>query len=118
MAAAIEQHHDERGICFPAALAPFQISLIAIGLKKSALVRETAEQLYETLLSRGFDVLFDDRDERLGIMLADQELMGIPQRIVIGERHLKNGQVEIQGRREDQARQVSLDALDTWLPTL
>ena len=118
VAAAIEQHHDERGICFPAALAPFQISLIAIGLKKSALVRETAEQLYETLLSRGFDVLFDDRDERLGIMLADQELMGIPQRIVIGERHLKNGQVEIQGRREDQARQVSLDALDTWLPTL
>lgn len=116
VAAAIEQHHDERGICFPDALAPFQVSLIAIGLKKSALVQETAEVLYQKLMGQGIDVLFDDRDDRLGVMLADQELMGIPQRLVIGERNLKNGQVEVQGRREAAARLVALETLDHWPP--
>ncbi|KXW58491.1 proline--tRNA ligase [Ferrovum myxofaciens] len=107
VAAAIEQHHDARGICFPPALAPFQISLIALGPNKSPLVREMAERLYTDLLAQGVEVLFDDRDERLGVMLADQELMGIPWRIVVGERNLKNGHVEIQGRLETSARLVS-----------
>ncbi|WP_363320250.1 proline--tRNA ligase [Ferrovum sp.] len=107
VAAAIEQHHDARGICFPQALAPFQISLIALGSNKSPLVRDMAERLYADLLAQGMEVLFDDRDERLGVMLADQELMGIPWRIVVGERNLKNGCVEIQGRLETSARLVS-----------
>ncbi|QKE42291.1 MAG: proline--tRNA ligase [Ferrovum myxofaciens] len=111
VAAAIEQHHDARGICFPPALAPFQISLIALGPNKSPLVREMAERLYTDLLAQGVEVLFDDRDERLGVMLADQELMGIPWRIVVGERNLKNGHVEIQGRLETSARLVSPETI-------
>ena len=111
VAAAIEQHHDARGICFPQALAPFQISLIALGSNKSPLVRDMAERLYADLLAQGMEVLFDDRDERLGVMLADQELMGIPWRIVVGERNLKNGCVEIQGRLETSARLVSAETV-------
>nr|WP_297482466.1 proline--tRNA ligase [Ferrovum sp.] len=114
VAAAIEQHHDARGICFPPALAPFQISLIALSPNKSPLVRDMAEHLYADLLAQGVEVLFDDRDERLGVMLADQELMGIPWRIVVGERNLKNGCVEIQGRLETSARLVSPEAVVAW----
>ena len=108
VAAAIEQHHDERGICFPRAIAPFEVSLVAIGLNKSPLVRETAEALYQELQSLGLDVLFDDRDDRVGVMLADQELLGIPLRIVIGERGLKEGLVELQGRRDAAAAKIPL----------
>jgi prolyl-tRNA synthetase len=111
VAAAIEQHHDAQGICFPLALAPFQISLIALGPNKSPLVRDTAERLYADLLAQGVEVLFDDRDERLGVMLADQELIGIPWRIVVGERNLKNGCVEIQGRLETSARLIPLETV-------
>ncbi|MDE2342452.1 MAG: proline--tRNA ligase [Betaproteobacteria bacterium] len=108
VAAAIEQHHDERGICFPRAIAPFEVSVVAIGLNKSPLVRETAEGLYQELLSQGLDVLFDDRDDRVGVMLADQELLGIPVRIVVGERGLKEGLVELQGRRDTVAAKIPL----------
>ncbi len=106
VAAAIEQHHDERGICFPQAIAPFEVSLVAIGLNKSSAVRETAEALYRELEDAGLDVLFDDRDDRVGVMLADQELIGVPVRIVVGERGLKEGMVELQGRREPAAARV------------
>ncbi|MDE2260680.1 MAG: proline--tRNA ligase [Betaproteobacteria bacterium] len=108
VAAAIEQHYDERGICFPLAMAPFQVALIAIGINKSPLVREAAESLYETLTKAGIEVLFDDRDERVGVMLADQELIGIPTRIVVGERGLKEGLVEVQGRRDASADKLPL----------
>ncbi|MDE1943296.1 MAG: proline--tRNA ligase [Betaproteobacteria bacterium] len=108
VAAAIEQHHDERGICFPRAIAPFEVSVVAIGLNKSPAVREAAENLYQELLSQGLDVLFDDRDDRVGVMLADQELLGIPVRIVVGDRGLKEGMVELQGRRDAAAAKVSL----------
>jgi len=108
VAAAIEQNHDERGIIFPRALAPFELAVTPIGIGKSAQVRETAERLYRELTAEGMDVLLDDRDERPGVMFADMELIGIPHRVVIGERGLKNGQVEYQGRRDAQAQPIAL----------
>jgi prolyl-tRNA synthetase len=103
VAAAIEQNHDERGIAFPLAIAPFQVALAPIGLKRSETVRETAEKLYAELSAAGIEVLLDDRDERPGVMFADLELIGIPHRIVIGERGLKEGSVEYRGRRDEEA---------------
>ena len=79
-----------------------------IGLGKSALVRETVEQLYDALRKAGLDVLLDDRDERPGVMFADMELIGIPHRIVVGERGLKQGTVEYQGRRDKSAQNIAL----------
>jgi len=108
VAAAIEQNHDERGIIFPHALAPFELALVPIGMGKSARVREVAETLYCDLAAAGIDVLLDDRDERPGVMFADMELIGIPHRLVVGERGLKNGQAEYQGRRDAQAQPVAL----------
>jgi len=107
-AAAIEQNHDARGIIFPRAIAPFELALAPIGLRKSAQVRETAEQLYRELRQAGIDVLLDDRDERPGVMFADLELMGIPHRLVVGERGLKSGQLEYQGRRDEKATTIAL----------
>lgn len=106
--AAIEQNHDERGIIFPAPIAPFQIAIIPIGYGKSEQVRSAADNLYAELASSGIDVLLDDRDGRPGVMFADIELIGIPHRIVIGERGLKDGIVEYQGRREMEATRIPL----------
>ncbi len=108
VAAAIEQNHDDRGICFPEAIAPFQVAIVPIGMKKSESVREAAEKLHAELLESGIDALFDDRDERPGVMFADMELVGIPHRIVVGERGLAEGQVEYQGRRDAAARGIPL----------
>jgi len=108
VAAAIEQGHDERGIIFPRAIAPFELALMPIGIGKSAQVRETAERLYRELVATGMDVLLDDRDERPGVMFADMELIGIPHRVVIGDRGLKSGQIEYQGRRDAQAQPIAL----------
>ncbi len=110
VAAAIEQNYDERGIILPAAMAPFQVAIVPIGMGKSAAVREAAEQLYARLVDAGIEVLLDDRDERPGVMFADMELIGIPHRIVIGERGLKEGNVEYQGRRDAQAQAVPLQS--------
>ncbi|MGW8184330.1 MAG: proline--tRNA ligase [Burkholderiales bacterium] len=107
-AAAIEQGHDARGIIFPRAIAPFELALAPIGLGKSAQVRETAERLYRELQEAGIDVLLDDRDERPGVMFADLELMGIPHRLVVGERSLKTGQVEYQSRCDAKATTIAL----------
>jgi len=96
--AAIEQHHDEKGIIWPTAIAPFQIALIPMQMKKSERVREAAEKLYAELQAAGIDVLFDDRDARPGVMFADCELIGIPHRVVIGERGLDAGEVEYRAR--------------------
>ena len=109
VAAAIEQNHDERGILFPASIAPFDVAIVPIGMKKSAQVKETVEKLYADLQAAGFDVLLDDRDERLGSMLADIELIGVPQRIVVGERGLKTGQVEYQRRTDSAAAMTALN---------
>src|SRR4051812_48295969 len=108
IAAAIEQNHDERGIIWPAALAPFTLAIVAIGMGKSASVREAAEKIYAELSAAGIDVLFDDRDERPGVMFADMELTGIPHRVVIGDRGLKQGQIEYQGRRDKTAETIAL----------
>jgi prolyl-tRNA synthetase len=109
VAAAIEQNHDARGIIFPASIAPFDVAIVPIGMKKSALVKETVEKLYADLRAAGLDVLLDDRDERLGSMLADIELIGIPQRVVVGERGLKTGQVEYQRRTDQEAALINLN---------
>ncbi len=100
VAAAIEQGHDERGIIFPAAMAPFQLVIIPITMKKNDAVRQTVETLYAELTAVGIDVLLDDRDERPGVMFADAELIGIPHRLVVGARGLKEGSIEYQGRTD------------------
>ena len=102
VAAAIEQNHDDRGIIFPAAMSPFQVVVVALGLAKSAAVKETAERLYADLQAAGIDVLFEDRDERPGVMFADMELVGIPHRITVGDRALANGEVEYKCRRSGE----------------
>ena len=108
VAAAIEQNHDERGIIFPRAMAPFDLAIVPIGMGKSAQVRETVDRLYRDLVAAGIDVLLDDRNERPGVMFADMELIGIPHRLVVGERGLKDGKVEYQGRRDAQAQAIAL----------
>jgi len=108
VAAAIEQNFDERGIMLPTAMAPFQIVIVPIGMGKSAAVRDAVDQLYAELKAAGIEVLLDDRDERPGVMFADMELMGIPHRIVIGERGLKEGMLEYQGRRDTAAQSIPL----------
>jgi prolyl-tRNA synthetase len=98
--AAIEQNHDERGIVWPDALAPFTVAIVPLGYRRSEAVRAAADRLYERLVASGIDVLLDDRDERPGVLLADVELIGIPHRVVIGDRGLKDGRIEYQRRRD------------------
>ena len=105
-AAAIEQNHDERGIIWPDAIAPFTVVLCPIGAHRSAAVRERAEQLHDALTAIGVEVMLDDRDERPGAMFADWELIGVPHRVVISERGLKEGQLEYQHRRDASASKV------------
>lgn len=105
-AAAIEQNNDERGIIWPDALAPFTVVVCPIGMDRSAEVKTAAEALYEQLLAAGVDVLLDDRGERPGAMFADWELIGVPHRVVISDRGLKEGQLEYQHRRDAAATKV------------
>jgi len=107
--AAIEQHHDDNGIVWPTAMAPFQVTLIPMNMKKSERVREAAEKLYNELKNAGIDVLFDDRDARPGVMFADCELIGIPHRVVIGDRSLDNGEVEYRSRTADDNEMMPLE---------
>ncbi len=99
VASAIEQHHDDKGIIWPTSMAPFLLVIVAIGYGKSEMVKIAADKLYADLMAAGFDVLLDDRDERPGVMFADAELIGIPYRITVGERGLKDGVIEYQPRR-------------------
>ncbi len=94
VAAAIEQNHDERGIIWPAPIAPFQVVLVPINMHKSARVREVTDRLYEELTAAGIEVLYDDRDARPGVKFADAELLGIPHRLVVGERGIDAGKLE------------------------
>jgi prolyl-tRNA synthetase len=109
--AAIEQNHDARGIIFPQPIAPFQLALVPISYRKSAQVRETCDRLYLELAAAGIEVLLDDRDERPGVMFADMELIGIPHRVVVGERGLKEGKLEYQGRCDQVSTPVAMDEL-------
>lgn len=115
VAAAIEQNHDERGIIWPQSIAPFDLALVAIGLHKSPALAERADALYQQLKAAGYSVLFDDRNERPGVIFADLDLLGIPHRLVIGERSLAAGNVEYKGRREAQTRDIPLDGLMDFL---
>jgi prolyl-tRNA synthetase len=99
LGAAIEQNHDDKGIIWPASIAPFELVITPIGYRKSADVRAVADRLYEQLRDAGVDVLLDDRDERPGVMFAEMELIGIPRRVTIGERGLKDGKLELLDRR-------------------
>ncbi len=109
VAAAIEQNHDERGIAWPRPIAPFDVAIVPIGIGKSETVRAAAEKLHDELTALGLDVLLDDRDERPGVMFADMELTGMPHRVVIGDRGLKQNQLEYQGRREKAAEAIPLE---------
>ena len=109
VAAAIEQNHDERGIAWPRPIAPFDVAIVPIGIGKSDAVRAAAEKLHDELTALGLDVLLDDRDERPGVMFADMELTGMPHRVVIGDRGLKQNQLEYQGRREKAAEAIPLE---------
>ncbi|MDO9006830.1 MAG: proline--tRNA ligase [Thiobacillus sp.] len=101
VASAIEQHHDDRGIIWPTSMAPFLLVIVAIGYGKSEMVKTAADNLYAELVAAGFDVLLDDRDDRPGVMFADAELIGIPHRVTVGERGLKDGVIEYQPRRAE-----------------
>ncbi|WP_417440481.1 proline--tRNA ligase [Idiomarina sp.] len=109
VAAAIEQNNDERGICWPEALAPFQVVIVPMNMHKSARVQEAAEKLYTDLKAQGIDVLFDDRKERPGVMFTDMELIGIPHQVVVGERNLDENQVEYQSRKGGEKQKINLD---------
>jgi len=109
VAAAIEQNHDDRGIIWPAPLAPFDVAIVSIGADRSPAVAEAAEQLYNELRAAGLDPLWDDRDARPGVKFADMELIGIPHRIVVGDRGLKAGTLEYRARTADEAEEIPVD---------
>jgi prolyl-tRNA synthetase len=115
VAAAIEQNHDERGIVFPAPIAPFTVCLVPIGYHKAPAVRVAADKLYESLRRDGIDVLLDDRDERPGILFADMDLIGIPHRVVLSERGLAAGNAEYKGRRDEKPSDVPLAGIASLL---
>ncbi len=114
-AAAIEQNHDERGIIWPDAIAPFTVVICPIGMDRSAEVKAAAEKLHHDLAAAGVDVLLDDRGERPGAMFADWELIGVPHRVVISDRGLKEGQLEYQHRRDTTATKVPADTVFDFL---
>lgn len=109
VAAAIEQNHDEYGIKWPKAIAPFQVAIVPMNMAKSARVKETAEALYESLNQAGIEVLFDDRKERPGVMFADHELMGTPLLLIIGERNLDAQQIELKNRITGEKSLIAID---------
>ncbi len=113
--AAIEQHHDDRGIVWPAAIAPFEVAICPMKMDKSPRVREAAEALHATLEAAGIDVLLDDRPVRPGFMFADMELIGIPHRIVIGERSLDAGEFEYKGRTDEAASMIAQESAVDFL---
>ena len=117
VAAAIEQNHDDKGIIWPAPMAPFDVALLALNAKKSEEVRSSADNLYETLKSGGADVLYDDRDARPGVMFADVDLLGIPHVIVVGDRGLKNGIVEYRDRRSGESSEVDIAEIGNFVAT-
>ncbi len=115
VAAAIEQNYDARGIIWPAPIAPFDVALLPMNMHKSQRLRAAAERLYEELRAAGLEVLFDDRDARPGVMFADMELIGIPHRVVLGERGLDAGMIEYRGRRDLESRNLPLAEIADFL---
>ena len=117
VAAAIEQHHDEQGLLLPPALAPFQISLVPLNYFKSEAVKAAADKLYDDLVKKGYEVLLDDRNMRPGAMFADHELLGIPHRLVISDRGLKNGEFEYKARKGGDAIYIPNDDIYEFIDT-
>ncbi|HDR1082821.1 proline--tRNA ligase [Pasteurella multocida] len=111
IAAAIEQHHDERGIIWPDNIAPFKVAIVPMNMHKSESVQQFAEELYRTLTAQGVEVIFDDRKERPGVMFADMELIGVPHMIVIGEKNLEKGEIEYKNRRSGEKEMIAKDQL-------
>jgi prolyl-tRNA synthetase len=115
LGAAIEQNFDDKGIIWPTAIAPFEVVLCPMGMEKSEAVKEQVESLYAALLAAGVDVILDDRGQRPGAMFADWELIGVPHRIVIGDRGLKDGMLEYQGRRDTEATAVAVSDMLSFI---
>lgn len=115
VAAAIEQNHDDRGIIWPDAIAPFQVAILPMNMHKSFRVKELAEELYATLRSHGIDVILDDRKERPGVMFADMELIGVPHNIVIGDRNLDSEEVEYKNRRVGEKQMIKTSEIIDFL---
>ncbi len=118
VASAIEQNHDDRGIIWPDSIAPFKVGIVPMNMHKSDKVKQAAEKLYADLNTAGIEVLFDDRKERPGVMFANMELIGIPYRIVIGERSLDKGVLEFKGRTDSEAREIAIDDIITYVQNL
>jgi len=118
VASAIEQNHDDRGIIWPAAIAPFEVVVVGIGYGKSDQVKNTCDDLYERLKLLGVDVLLDDRKERPGIQFADADLIGIPHRLVIGDRGLEKGIIEYKSRRSSDSEDIAINDITDTLETL
>ena len=117
VAAAIEQNNDDKGMIWPDAIAPYQVALLPMNMKKSQRVREATEALYEELLAAGFEVLLDDRPVRPGVMFSDMELIGIPHRVVVGEKNLDQGKLEYKSRRDTDSRDIPHADIVTFLNT-
>jgi prolyl-tRNA synthetase len=115
VAAAIEQNHDDKGIIWPDAIAPFQVALLPMNMKKSQRVREAVEQLYAEFTDAGLAVLLDDREVRPGVMFADMELIGIPHRVVVGEKNLDRDMVEYKDRRDADNRDIPRSEIIAFL---
>ncbi|PHM48697.1 proline--tRNA ligase [Xenorhabdus miraniensis] len=115
VAAAIEQNHDDRGIIWPNAIAPFQVAILPMNMHKSYRVKEVAEKLYADLRANGIDVIFDDRKERPGVMFADMELIGVPHTLVIGDRNLDNDEIEYKYRRSGDKQMLKLENIVEYL---
>ncbi len=118
VASAIEQNHDDNGIIWPDSIAPFKVAIVPMNMHKSDRVKQTAEKLYADLNNAGIEVLFDDRKERPGVMFANMELVGIPYRIVIGERSLDKGVLEFKGRTDSEAREIAIDDIVSYVQSL
>jgi prolyl-tRNA synthetase len=115
LGAAIEQNFDDKGIVWPAAIAPFEVVLCPMGYDRNEAVKAEADKLYDALVAAGVDAILDDRGERPGVMFADWELIGVPHRVVIGDRGLKDGMLEYQGRRDATATPVSLTQIGDFI---
>ena len=115
LGAAIEQKHDERGIIWPDSIAPFTVVICPIGYDRSADVKAAADQLHDDLAAAGIDVILDDRGERPGAMFADWELIGVPHRVVLGDKGLKDGIAEYQGRQDKEATKVAAGEVAAWV---
>ena len=115
VASAIEQNNDDKGIIWPDAIAPYQIALVPMNWQKSQRIQTEATALYEQLKAAGYDVLLDDRNERPGVKFSDMELIGIPHRLVMGEKGLDAGTIEYKGRRDAESRDIALDELMAFL---